>query len=499
MKKAFCSLIISILILIFLSTCGSSWRFLGTGLCHAKHGLTIEEEKKLGEEFKNQLEKRLELIKDPAVQKYIDTIGQNILSQLEYKPFNFNFYVYVSSDPNAFAIPAGYIYISTGLITLTENESELAGVISHEIAHVTARHIAEKIEQGTKLSMGALAAILAGIFLGSGEIAEAVGAFSLATMETLALKYSRENEEEADRLGLRYLIKAGYDGSGIVNFLKKLKANRLEAFQLPSYLSTHPDVDMRIAYVDLMLERFPKQTKPQDRTDLLHRIQAKLIVHTWSTQNAVNHFRSKLKSNPDRLDLIYGLALAHYKSGNYKEAIREFNNALAINPNDSEILKELGICHFSEGRPEDAIPILERSVAIDEKDVSALFHLGRAYQENGNFREAIDVYEKVTKEDKNRVEVYYNLGLAYGGIELLGKAYQNFGTFYKLQHKFETALSHFEKALEYYTINTKERRDIQREIEEIKKKKPEKKNGRPIMKKMRPEIAPLKRFDRSFF
>jgi predicted Zn-dependent protease len=166
--------------------------------CYAAYNFTVEQEEKLGRKFNNELQKHLELIKDPSIQKYIDGIGDNIISQLDYKPFDFNFYIYNASDPNAFAIPAGYIYISTGLITLAENESELAGVLSHEIAHVTARHIAEKIEKDKKLSLGTLVAILAGMFLGgSDKAASAVGAFSIATAQTLSLKYTRENEEEA--------------------------------------------------------------------------------------------------------------------------------------------------------------------------------------------------------------------------------------------------------------------------------------------------------------
>jgi len=460
--------IVFVLTLIGFLLIGFYGGFLGTKSCQA---LTIEEERAMGKKFKLELDKHLELIKETSIQEYIDRAGKNITSQIETKIFDFNFYIYKSSAPNAFAIPAGYIYISTGLITLAENESELAGVLSHEIAHVMARHIAEKIEKESKLNIGALAAILAGVFLGGGgQTAGAVGAFSIATAQTLSLKYSRENEEEADRLGLNYLTKAGYDGSGMIGFLKKIKRHRLESFQVPPYLLTHPEVEKRIDYLDLMLMRFPKHGQSENNVDNFRIIQAKVIVDTWLPKNAADHFKSSLESDPKRVDLIYGLALINKKLGDYDQAIKGFKVALAIHPEDSEILRELGICYLSDGKTEDAAKFLKKSVVINEKDRAAWYNLGRVYQESGNFQEAIEAYQSVKRLDTDFVDVYYNLGVVYGKRGLLGNAHQNFGIFFKLKGKLDSALFHFNKALEYYGKDTEERREILKEVEEIRKK-----------------------------
>ncbi|MBI4618909.1 MAG: M48 family metalloprotease [Desulfobacterales bacterium] len=460
--------IIFVLTLIIFMLNGFYGGFLGTKPCQA---LTIEEERAMGKKFKLELDKHLELIKDSSIQEYIDRVGKNITSQIDNKIFDFNFYIYKSSDPNAFAIPAGYIYISTGLITLAENEAELAGVLSHEIGHVMARHIAERIEKESKLNIATLAAILAGVFLGGGgQASSAVGAFSIATAQTLSLKYSRENEEEADRLGLNYLTKAGYDGSGMIGFLKKIKRHSLESFQLPPYLLTHPEVEKRIDYLDLMLMRFPKQGQSENNVDNLRIIQAKVIVDTWVPKNAAAHFKSSLESDSKRLDLIYGLALANKKLGDYGEAIKGFKMALTIHPEDGEILREMGICYLSEGKTEDAAKFLKKSVVINEKDKAAWYNLGRVYQESGNFQEAIEAYQRVKRLDTDFVDVYYNLGVVYGKKGLLGDAHQNFGIFFKLKGKLDSALFHFNKALGYYGKDTEESREILKEVEEIRKK-----------------------------
>jgi tetratricopeptide (TPR) repeat protein len=216
--------------------------------------------------------------------------------------------------------------------------------------------------------------------------------------------------------------------------------------------------------------RFPKHGQSENNVDNFRIIQAKVIVDTWLPKNAADHFKSSLESDPKRVDLIYGLALINKKLGDYDQAIKGFKVALAIHPEDSEILRELGICYLSDGKTEDAAKFLKKSVAINEKDRAAWYNLGRVYQESGNFQEAIEAYQRVKRLDADFVDVYYNLGVVYGKRGLLGNAHQNFGIFFKLKGKLDSALFHFNKALEYYGKDTEERREILKEVEEIRKK-----------------------------
>ena len=174
-----------------------------------------------------------------------------VLKQTQKAPFNFRFLIINSSAINAFATPGGYIYINKGLISVAENEGELAGVIAHEIGHANARHIASIIEKSQKLNIATLAAIIAGAFLGGGgEATAAIAAFSLAGNSSLTLKYMREHEEEADRLGIVYLVDAGYYPAAMVDFLKIMKQHEFLSKTMPSYLLTHPGTDDRIFYLD---------------------------------------------------------------------------------------------------------------------------------------------------------------------------------------------------------------------------------------------------------
>jgi predicted Zn-dependent protease len=130
----------------------------------AEASFTIEDEKKLGKEFYEKLQKGHLLLQNEEANSYLTRLGERVLASSEKAPFDFQFTIIRSSAINAFATPGGYVYVNQGLINLVENEAELAGVIAHEIAHVNGRHIAEIIDKSKKLNISTLAAILAGAF-----------------------------------------------------------------------------------------------------------------------------------------------------------------------------------------------------------------------------------------------------------------------------------------------------------------------------------------------
>ena len=126
------------------------------------YAMTTEEEKKLGKKVVLEIRKEADFVRDLNVQAFVERIGYSLVDQLGSTPFEFKFYVINELDPNAFAIPGGYIFINTGLITLAENEQEIAGVLAHEISHVTQRHIAKMMEKSKVLSIATLAAMSPG-------------------------------------------------------------------------------------------------------------------------------------------------------------------------------------------------------------------------------------------------------------------------------------------------------------------------------------------------
>jgi len=161
---------------------------------------------------------------DRALQKYLDQLGQKLAGHSEYQEFNFTFTLLNTPIVNAFALPGGYVYVSRGLLALASNEAELAGVVAHEIGHVTARHTAERMSSATLAQIGVLAGAIGAAALGlPSQVADLGQTAAVAAIQS----YSRSQELEADTLGIRYMSDAGYDPNAMVTFLATLREHSI--------------------------------------------------------------------------------------------------------------------------------------------------------------------------------------------------------------------------------------------------------------------------------
>ena len=438
---------------------------------HSHASFTIKDEKKLGKEFYEKLQKENFLVKNKRINDYITKLGNKILAHSKKAPFDFHFYIIKSSAINAFATPGGYVYLNRGLINLVENESQLAGVLAHEIAHVNARHIADTIAKAKKINIATLAAILAGAFLGGGgEGTAAVAAFSMATATTLNLRYSREHEEEADRLGMLYLARTGYDGRGMLDFLKIMRRYQFYSDSIPSYFLTHPGTDERIRYLDGLIQ--VKYTKGGAKSIIggLRRIQTILMFGERNLDLALKHFQNILKKNPNDVDALYGLAVTQDRLGLTTESLKSFNRVLKLSPDDEDALRDLGITYFKTGKTSDAINALKKAYTINKNDSNTLSYLGRSYEAAGDYTTALDLYKKLRENDPDNINTYYHLAMAYGRVNKQGESHYNFGIYFKKKKKMESALFHFKAALKYFPKDTERGREIQEEIESIETK-----------------------------
>ncbi|MBM4307516.1 MAG: tetratricopeptide repeat protein [Deltaproteobacteria bacterium] len=437
--------------------------------------MTIEEEKKLGKKILFEMEKKVDWVKDLTLQSFINTIGQSLVAQVGSTPFDFKFYLIVGTDPNAYAIPGGHIFLTTGLLVSTENEQEIAGVVSHEISHVMARHVAQMIERSKRLNIASIAAIIAGALLGGGgKASEAVAVTAMATVEALALKYTREMEVEADQNGLQYMIRAGYDPNGFITFMSKIyKLSLTSGPGIPTYLSTHPAIGDRISLMENLLQTGPKPSGPFKTFGSFRKIQAKAFVEEREPHVAINHFQSLIDASPQEVDAHYGLGLAYRKMGRLDKALEVFHHALLLAPKDVDILRELGITSFLSGKMDQAIKNLEavrslyRNGDDRKEDLLSLYYLGKCYQEKGDFSRALPLFLRVKQGFPEWVEVYHSLGSVYGRMDQKGLSHLHFARYFKLKGEPKNALLHYRTSLEWLGRGSPEREEAQREIREL--------------------------------
>jgi predicted Zn-dependent protease len=210
---------------------------------HGVNFYSLEKEIALGKQLAQEVERSAKLVDDPVVVEYVNRVGQNLVRNSDAQvPFTIK--VIDSDEINAFALPGGFFYVYSGLVLRADEESELAGVMAHEIAHVAARH---GTRNATKAELTQLAMIPAIIFLPGGWAGYGAYQGLNFLIPLQFLKFSRDAEREADFLGLQYMYKAGYDPNSYVTFFEKVQAEeKRKPGSIPKVFSTHPPTPERI-------------------------------------------------------------------------------------------------------------------------------------------------------------------------------------------------------------------------------------------------------------
>jgi predicted Zn-dependent protease len=429
---------------------------------------TIEDERKLGREFYDQMEEHHLILKNEVLNGYVAKIGNLIQAQANKVPFEFHFVIIDSNAINAFNTPGGYVYINKGLISAAENEAELAAVIAHELGHANARHVADMIEKSKKLNVATLAAIIAGAFLGGGgEATAAIAAFSVAGASSLSLKFSRAHEEEADRLGLGYLVAAGYHPAAMSDFLRILKRYEYYSRSMPSYLQTHPGTDVRIFYIDSLISTQYHQKGEMKIFGNFIRMQALITLDQDELNNKYNELTESLKKNPDDVDLLYFLAIVEDQLGLTNSALKHYLKALSLSPQDEDVLKNTGLIYIKMGESYLAQDYLLRAASLNANDSDVTFALGKTYIDSGNYQKALDYFLKLENRSTHDYDLNYQIAMAYGKLNNQGESHYYFGLHFKKDKKKESALFHFREALNYFPKDSHRSIAINQAIKEL--------------------------------
>ncbi|MFN9741216.1 MAG: M48 family metallopeptidase [Acidobacteriota bacterium] len=235
----------------------------------------FDKEVAIGRQFAREVDQSAKLVEDPVIVEYINKVGQNIVLHSDAKvPFTIK--VIDADEINAFALPGGFFYVNKGLILAAVNESELAGPMAHEIAHVAARHGVEQASKGQIVNWGTLPLI----FLGGW------GGFAIRQAAGLAipvgfLKFNRNAEFEADTLAVQYLWASGYDPHSMSSFFEKLQSQeKKKPGTMSKIFSTHPMVGDRIDRVNSLIARFPDRSEYTINTSEFVQVKNRLIALT---------------------------------------------------------------------------------------------------------------------------------------------------------------------------------------------------------------------------
>lgn len=417
--------------------------------------ITIKEEEDLSRQMMAAIYKYYDVIDDPVINDYVTDIGNRILATLPQQPFRYQFHVIKDDVYNAFATPAGHIFVYTGLIEAMQEEEELAGILGHEIAHVYCRHISQKIERQKKMGWASLAGLAAGVLLGvggAGEAAQAVTMGSQAATQSAELAYGRDDEMQADQFGVKFITGAGYNAEGLLKILKKIRGKTwFGSDQIPTYLKTHPAVEDRIAFIGSWIESYNATAKPIARVseDNFIRVHTRVETRYGDEETVLSRLEAEVAANPgDSLTHYrYGLILA--RAGKRSEAIKEMRVALTKRAFDPYILKDLGWIYFLDGQFLQALKTLKSACSMISKDPECTFYLGRTQMELGNLPEAVDNFQQLTVQYPKFIPAFYYLGQSLGQQQQLGDAHYYLGVYYLKKRDFKNALVQLKQALKH--------------------------------------------------
>ncbi|MFZ9126355.1 MAG: M48 family metalloprotease [Steroidobacteraceae bacterium] len=344
----------------------------------ASSTLSVADERKIGRAIVRQLREAGEIVDDPEVNEYIQAVGSRIASFAHEGGHQFTFFVVRDSGINAFALPGGYIGVNAGLLTATVNESELAGVLAHEIAHVTQRHIARSLQNSSRTNMASAAAVLAAVLIGAttGMPADALmgtmtAAQSLAVQQQIG--FTRTNESEADRVGMRFLADAGFDPFGMPTFFWTLQQRYGGSdARIPPLLRTHPVTSERVAETRDRAARLPRPVVEDSLSYAL--IRERLRVRSLPADTGWRElYRDAASADLPVSDARrYGRALALLRAGDeasVREAVGLLTDLATRRPDVSVYQAGLGSAQLTQGDVEASRQTLARAQELFPRNV----------------------------------------------------------------------------------------------------------------------------------
>ncbi|RON00524.1 M48 family metalloprotease [Pseudomonas brassicacearum] len=295
-----------------------------------------QQEYQLGRAWLAMLRSQVSQLNDPLLKDYVETSVYKLVETSQVNDRRLEFILINSPQLNAFAAPGGIVGVNGGLFLNAQTESEYASVLAHELAHVSQRHFARGVEASQRMQIPMMAALLGGIIVaaaGAGDAGIAAIASTQAAAIQEQLRFSREKEQEADRIGMLNLEKAGYDPRSMPTMFERLMRQYRFNAKPPEFLLTHPVTESRIADTRNRAEQFKPGGKEDSLTYQLIRARVQLFYED-SPGLAAKRFRAQLDENPKSDVARYGLAIAQIKGSLFNDARENLKQLLAKSPDE---------------------------------------------------------------------------------------------------------------------------------------------------------------------
>lgn len=419
------------------------------------------------------------LLDDPLAHSLLNDIAFKLVAANTDHLQPFQFFMIKDKDINAFALPGGFIGVNSGLVLAAHTESELAGVMAHEIAHITQRHHARQYEQNTG-SVPIVAALIAAMILGSknNEVGQAALATVAAGTAQAQINFTRENETEADHFGMELLTKAGFDPYGMPSFFETLdKQSRVYGESIPEFLRSHPVTPARIADSRNRASQYPRKMYSNSLGFHLLRVRLQVLTEE-DTESLIKQYKAELSAGNyfNAQATRYGYALALLKNEQYREARKQIAPLLKQQP-------ESIAYHLLEANIESAAGNLAVANKVFENSLKLYpgnLILTRYYAENllktGEVQHAQKLLQNQLRNSSNEPDLYRLLAEAEAKLQHAVQSHKAMAEYYYLIGQTHEAITQLKLGLkqpkiDFYHASQLEARllEFQTELKELEK------------------------------
>ena len=402
----------------------------------AERLITPDQERQLGEAFMRQLRQQVPFVDDPEINAYLSNLGNRLVANSDTPSERFTFFIVKDASINAFAAPGGFIGMHSALILTAHNESELAGVLAHEIAHVTQKHLVRAYDSASRMGLPMAAAILAAILIGSQD--SEAGQAAIMSVQAGAIQqqinFTRANEKEADNIGMQTLARSEFDPRGMPDFFERLQqATRYYGQGLPPFLSTHPVTTDRIAESMARAE----QQRPQHIQDNLnfYLAQAKLRVLTTADAKQASVYFNQAKTVPALPPAArdYGRALALAEAGDIGAAKTQLTRLNQGDPDRIAYQLALAEIDLAAGRSSVALEQYQHMLRLYPNNPVLVEGYARALLDSGRYAEAQQILDGARRrQSRPEPNHYLLLAQAARGMKREADAHEAMAEYYFL-------------------------------------------------------------------
>lgn len=482
----------------FVLTCGVWLSFCGNALTASEFStnkefalpvlgdplsgiISPDKEAQIGQLLSRQIRSQLPVVADPLSNDYLQALSYRLAANSELQQKNLSTFIINDISINAFAMPGGVIAMHSGLFLHAKSEDEFSAVLAHEIAHLSQRHFARMIAQQQSSQVTTLGAYLASILIlmtvGTEPGIGALAATQAASQQEY-LRFSRKNEQEADRIGMQTLVNSGMDPNAMTTFFLQLqKESQYSGNKPPEYLLTHPVTETRIADAQSRASLYPR-TARADKLEY-HLIRNRLKVISSKDMNALertfemNKSERQNQESPQQIGERYGLILVYMQNKQYKSAQKLLQELMAKDPHRITYLLTKAEIEFAQENYPDAKKTLESALDLHPNNYPLSMLYAETLIRNKQMGEAIYLLQTLSLSQNNNPYVWRRLAEAHGLMGHQLSVYRAKAEYFYLYGLNKKAIEQLKFALPLATENFQLKSKIETRIEQIENEETE--------------------------